>query len=301
MTYRIKLEALLPDIVLKNPQNTVLRSLIPEFKNFNPGKLKLVNLDKDTFAKSKVSAKGIIYRLDEMTGRDKIHISPETYFFRDDIEWREFGPYLREKYKNDPKVNFYQFASSRGEESYSTIIAIMREFKNEANKFLPIKAFGINHDIIETAKELQKEHFEGYIVRREVIDGFEKMGLNKQDFIPYFEHSDDLLFLKLKPKVTEAVTFKHANILDEWRNIDDKHPSVVMCRNMWPYVDEKEHLLIAQNLYNRLAKNSSVIIGGYDNCAGSWMHIARKLKNVGFTPSEECTTGHSMGNIIFEK
>lgn len=297
----IKLETLLPDIVLKNPQDAIIRSVRSNFKKLDPNKLKLAHLDKDTFAKNKVSSKGIVYRLDEMTGLDKIYNSSETYFFRNDLDWGNLGKFLREKYNKDKKVNIYQFAPSTGKESYTFVITVMNEFKDEATKFLPIKSYDINHSIVESAKKLQKSNFDEQISEYEVREGLFNMGLKDQDVDEYFECTKNPFALGLKSKVSEAVTFNHANILDEWQNIDEKNPSIIVCRNMWPYVDDKEHELISKNLYNKLAKNSCIIIGGFDNLALSWVHIAKRLKSVGFIPSGKCMTKYSNGNIIFEK
>ena len=51
------------------------------------------------------------------------------------------------------------------------------------------------------------------------------------------------------------------------KNIDNKNPSLVMCRNMWPYINSSEYDGYAEALYEKLAPGSVVVIGFFDYTA----------------------------------
>lgn len=186
-----------------------------------------------------------------------------SYYFRDDLDWTKFGDYLKKKYESTPKVNTLIWGCSRGEEAYSTAILLKRYFDKDNKKFLPIKAMDISEKLINQNIEYQKEGFR--INDAELFKMREALGL-----LPYTE---DLykyclpalcMGYHLRKDIVNSVEFSQSNILTDLDKIDSKVPSIVMCRNMWPYIDSSKYDETAKKLYNKLAKGSVVVIGRYD-------------------------------------
>lgn len=71
-----------------------------------------------------------------------------------------------------------------------------------------------------------------------------------------------------------GIQYECANILDDIENIDVSKPDIIMCRNMWPYVDENEYSNFAKRLYEKLPKGSIVVLGQFD--------FKYKYKNLSF-------------------
>ena len=64
-------------------------------------------------------------------------------------------------------------------------------------------------------------------------------------------------------KLREKIVFEQGNIEDK---IDEIKPgnSLVMCRNFWPYLDEKRAKEILRKLCSKLDESSLIVVGNYD-------------------------------------
>ena len=76
-----------------------------------------------------------------------------TNFFRGDLPWGDLGKIFHETFEKKPKVNIINSACSDGSESFSIVMALKEAFPRHLwDKFLPIKAFDFNQDLIINAK-----------------------------------------------------------------------------------------------------------------------------------------------------
>lgn len=294
----IELKYLLPKII-KNGSDCILNTKIHNFNAETFKNLKLVSQGCDTFLKSKeVSAKGIILKSNGLVdNRDKTSVA------RGDTDWRELGEYFAKKYHNVPKVNVYQAGASDGSESY-TLSILLKEFLGiDAKKCFPIAAFDINHAVIQEAMKNQKNESEYFLHISNVRKLINKFDLWEDITNEYFKISDDGLGIRPESHVLESIKFKHANILDEWQNFDSQNPSIFLCRNMWPYIDEKMYDNFVKSLYNKLDKNSCILIGSFDNKPDRNVQLLIKdsLKKFGFKESDAGRNNYSFGPILFEK
>jgi chemotaxis methyl-accepting protein methylase len=186
-----------------------------------------------------------------------------SFFFRDDIDWIKFGTYLKDKYKATPKVNTLIWGCSQGQEAYTMAILLKHYFGKDNKKFLPIKAMDISEKLINQNIDSQKEGFR--INDGDVLKIREALGL-----LPYtedlYKYCVPALFMgyQFKKDIIDSVEFSRSNILTDLDKIDSKNPSIVMCRNMWPYIDSSKYDECAKKLYDKLAKGSIVVIGRYD-------------------------------------
>lgn len=187
--------------------------------------------------------------------------------FREDLDWKKLGEFLETRFAKCSKVNTYVYGCSDGSEAYSLSILLQNKFGKDAEKFFPIIAKDIDEEKISENIRRQKEGCAkaelGYYQMRHRLE------LEEDEAKKYIKHaiegvSNDLML----DKTTSPVKFSAANILEDLNNIDSKHPSIVMCRNMWPYINENEYKEFAKQLYNRLAPGSVVIVGAFD-CSGS--------------------------------
>lgn len=205
----------------------------------------------------------------------------DTWFFRDCLNWEQFGKFLVEKYKNIPKVNVFNYACSNGSEAYSFIMELFSNNDYDiAQKFMPVIAKDYDQVAIDYAKS-------GLIK----IESGEKssIDLRTNDCFPMFFRESELYEKNLyEPRhiLSSNVIFTNANILDDYKTIP-KDNSVILARNFWPYLKYNDRVKVIQELYNHLKENCTLVIGRFDN-QGSWDATPTRqiLESVGFKESE---------------
>ena len=194
-----------------------------------------------------------------------------TFFFRDDMDWNLYGEYLRQNF-NQPKVNTYVYGCSDGSEAYSMSVLLQGLFGGDAERFFPIYAsdireFTIALNNIDKRDGVRLTPYDYGKLRQ--LNCFKKVFFaNEEKLSKYVDDDFDSGYLYtpyiLKKDVTDKVLFKQANVLNEIDSIDSDNPSIVMCRNMWPYIESSEYKECAAKLYKKLAKGSIVVLGQYD-------------------------------------
>lgn len=273
--------------------NRIKPAFFKEEDTFNALKTMKTAPEYDCFQKSDggFSFKG---RRGEVLGRDgKVFIGNATYMFRGDLDWKRFGNFLAGRFGECDKVNVYNYAASSGYEPYSLSILLQAKFKDEAEKFFPIFAKDIDREMIFENIIRQKT---GNVEIEEGYDRAQRVLRLDRDELRSFMKPDKLLYgATLYNHVTKPVKFKCANILEDIKNIDSDNPSIVMCRNMWPYVDKNEYEDFARRLYDRLKEGSVVVVGDFDYSEDN--NFPPKLIEAGFVPLDE----NDRYNLIFLK
>lgn len=193
----------------------------------------------------------------------KIFVRSDTQMFRIDLDWAEFKKYLKKNFSGYEKVNTLVYGCSDGSEAYTMSILLQNAFGDEAGKFFPIFAKDIDTRAIERNKERQNARLTP-VFNCEIPAKY-SLNLDSEGIREYMEIKGLKEFLL--PNVTKPVVFSVANILEDIENIDFRHPSIVMMRNMWPYISPDEYFDYANRLYERLAPGSIVVIGSFD-CTG---------------------------------
>lgn len=173
--------------------------------------------------------------------------------------WDGFRKTVVEHFKNAPKVNTYDFASSDGSEAYSLILSLIDELGEEAScKYFPIQAFDIDSSVIQTAKK-------GEIPCQ--IDDFRRFrenlyNLSQSEYFTFSQDEKDSLFIA-NDNLKEKVHFQQADILSEIDKIEPSN-SLVLCRNFWPYLDKDYREEAFKKLCERLDETSLIVIGYFD-------------------------------------
>ncbi len=187
-----------------------------------------------------------------------------TNFFRDDLDWKQLGNFIKNKYKDTNKVNIYCYGCSDGSEPLSIAMLIRELFPNQNNKFFPIIAKDIDSTMIYLAKTGQTE-----------VDCTDYEMINKvtnNKFDKYIKAPKSLLGFnpipaKINPELLKDIEFSVADIKEDLHTINPQN-SIVFCRNFWPYITpETEQIRLVNELSSRLKDNSTVIIGGFDKWA----------------------------------
>ena len=204
----------------------------------------------------------------------------DTWIFRDCLDWERFGKFLVEKYKNIPKVNVFNYACSNGSEAYSFIMEMFSSHDFDiAKKFMPVIAKDYDQTAVDYAKS-------GLIK----IDAGELSSIDSRTkgCFPMFFRETDLYENLYEPRhiLSSNVDFSKANILEDYKSMPNDN-TVILARNFWPYLKYNDRIKLAQNLYNHLGENCTLVIGRFDN-HGSWDATPTKqiLENAGFKETQ---------------
>ncbi len=225
-----------------------------------------------------------------------------TTFCRNDLNWSDFGEYLKENYQSPQDVNFKVFGCSTGDEAFSLALLL--------NKVYDTTDFNID------ASDISNRIIEANILKQKVgilINPLEFFHVCTE--LDIFNNKDKYVYRYcgayiVRPEISNTVQFRQANILKEIDNIDSQKPSVILCRNMWPYISSDKYSEFADKLYNKLPKGSLVVIGSYDYI-GNFQNkdsneFPNKLKHSGFIPINHGTNQYGENEIkdhflIFKK
>ena len=183
-----------------------------------------------------------------------------TCYFRNDLDWLKFGQYLEDRFQGQDKINTYIWGCSEGDEAYS-LVMLAHSIKN-GSKFYPIQAMDIMPHLINANKTRQKTDI--FIGMRELERIRSAVGYKNIKKVLESPPPRIAGMVKLKDEIKDKVEFSCSNIVTDMDKIDNSTPALVMCRNMWPYIDSDLYDSCAKTLYNKLKKGSSVVIGTFD-------------------------------------
>lgn len=180
--------------------------------------------------------------------------------------WDGFRKTIVEHFKNAPKVNIYDFASSDGSEAYSLILSLIDELGEKASdKFFPIQAFDIDSSVVQTAKK-------GEIpCNIDDIGRFDKnlYNLSQNEYFDFSQSDKELVFVA-NDSLKKKVQFQESDILSEIDKIEPSN-SLVLCRNFWPYLDKDYRNKAFEKLCEKLDETSLIVVGCFDN---STLHLS---------------------------
>jgi len=206
-------------------------------------------------------------------------IGNNTWLYRNDIDWQALAEFEIENFKYKDKVNIIEFAASDGSEGYTQIISLLENKRRaDVSKFFPITAYDINKFIVKKAAD-------GDISLSQ--DDMDRLRKNSVDFSKYFirnnstylnrpeyqkllqKHPDTIIgpmdSFKVKPVLTDKITFNHGDIFDILPQIKDEGNTIILCRNMFSYIDDKKVQEFIQTASKTLKQGSLLIIGDHDN------------------------------------
>ena len=187
-----------------------------------------------------------------------------TFFARGDLDWYGFGQYLKSKYNDISDVDIQCFGCSTGQEAYTLAILLNHIYNGEP---FTIHASDIDERTIEHDKEEQETGI--YLQKIDCLELLVNVRIDKEenqsdeDYLgKYFALSGNMG--RICPEIVNSVEFSKKNILTSTDELNQTKPSIVLCRNMWPYVNPDLYCEFAEKLYENLAEGSIVIIGQFD-------------------------------------
>ena len=262
----------------------------------------------DVFVKSQDSRQKEVLKGQIVNANGEIYTRPNSAMFRDDINWNLFRSYLQDRFKDYDRVNTVVHGCSNGSEAYT--MSMLYRSHDDSEKFLPIRAFDIDAKRIKKNIEAQKKkkvaitdselHF-AKDVNHIVDDREDEFYVLKEN-----KNNPEITSRMLTSKILGDVEFQQSNILDYVNDINFEKPTILMCRNMWPYVNYKEYEEFAQKLYNNLQPGSIVVLGNFDYTGSEGVEGSNSmpyvLKDAGFEKSN-CPIGSqpAFPYLIFEK
>lgn len=189
-----------------------------------------------------------------------------TYFFRDDINWERFGDFLIKRYKDVKKVHVYDYACSEGAETFSIAMILIKKLGyNAAKKFFPIMASDRDKQILVAPKRgiIRPSRKDLASINRNIGSmSYEFMNVDSA-FSPDSSLHDDVCQGQVSLMLRKCVQFRWKNLLKDIDKIE-KENSVVLCRNVWPYLSEDDKKCLAEKLCKQLGDNSVLIVGDFD-------------------------------------
>ncbi len=219
-------------------------------------------------------------------------IRTSTNIFREDLDWDKFIKFLNLHFAYKEKVNSYVMACSDGSEPF-TYAMVIKEYlpENMQKKFFPIKASDIDEEVLNVAKSGRINLYPIEFLLAENISGIDLFKYmtdkNVSKVIKGDEtsESDEISSYKVNQELRDVVEFKRSDILTELKNIKDEGNSVVMCRNVFPYLKPSYIDKIILTAKENLKNGSLFVIGNYDGCTKI---EERLLENGFFKPVLNC-------------
>ncbi len=194
-----------------------------------------------------------------------------TYTFRNDLDWKKLIEFELNHFKNHNKVNIIQFAASDGSEAYSKIISFFEKGKNKnIEKFFPIQAYDIDKEIITAAQS-------GLI--NIYPENMEEIHKNCSNYKKYFRETSQKLKIKnnlfdsvyqkyntyiVADNIRKNVIFNHADMYDILFPFRDNSDTILMCRNLLGYLQERQVQKTVEIISRKLKEGSLFIIGELD-------------------------------------
>ena len=213
-------------------------------------------------------------------------IRTSTNVLREDLSWNDLAKYVISHFNCKNKINTYSLASSDGSEAFSYVVSIMENSLSSANsKFFPVKASDIDKEVLKTAKSgrINVYGIEFAMAARlfgidltKYLKGKDVSVMINGDII---SESDTISSYTVVPEIKNKVEFKQSDILTELKNLKDEGNSVVLCRNVFPYLSYKYVDEVIKTAKEKLNSGSLFVIGNFDRES---RYIDQKLLDNGF-------------------
>lgn len=183
-----------------------------------------------------------------------------TRFFRDEKVWKALEknvvPELIERGKNKP-LRIFSAATSTGDEAYSLAI-LLKEASEKAKIDLDFKIFATDLDSEAIA-----------IANRGVYSSPALEELPEKLKEKYFTHLENDTY-SLDPSLRDHILFARHDLLKDPPFI---HLDLVLCRNLFIYLQQDEQVALLSRFHFGLDDNSFLLLGRTESIAGAARHL----------------------------
>lgn len=217
-----------------------------------------------------------------------------TYFFREDLPWKKFIPFIKEHFTNLPKVRLINAACSDGTEAFSLIIALKELLKGENyEKFLPIQAYDIDDEVLRAANsgyvlvnpddvfEIKRytKKMDKYLEK----DNKEMLYISQNGMLNLFKGNSLLAqsTYKVDKRLSKQVNFNNADIFNILQNYEDNGDTILFFRNTLGHFKDDKRKDFIDLASTKLKSGSLLVIGTFDT--NNSLSLKRNLYKAGFT------------------
>lgn len=191
-----------------------------------------------------------------------------TKFFRNQDFWDRFSQKLIGTYKNQTKVNIYSYGCSDGSEAFSLAMLLLNKVGGKkAQKFFPIIAKDIDETILTEAKigKIRLSNSDLNSLDYFIGDNYKNYLYYNKDSFKYIPNYESTLCTgRIKKPLKDAVIFEQADLTKDVDNIKENN-TIVIFRNLSPYIKSEEHQDLIKKLSNKLKDKCMIVIGALDD------------------------------------
>ena len=192
----------------------------------------------------------------------RINVKTLTLVARLDLSWHSLFKHLNEIFRDKSKVNFHIFGCSDGTEAFYSAKLLMDKLGKEAEKFLPVKASDIDEEVIRAAKsgrlKLTENDLYDFIEGKDV---FRSKNIFIKNDVFYKKFGIERKTFDVNSDLKNAVDFKCCALTDVLKQIEDNSNTVIMCRNVSPYLLPKELEELISTVSKKLKSRSLFVVG----------------------------------------
>ena len=208
-----------------------------------------------------------------------------TNLFRADVDWIRLVKYAYAHFGSKKNIGVYSLAASDGSEAYTYLISVMEKIpKKLYEKFGHVNASDFDKEVINgyksgrvnvyarefwQAENKYKVDLTKYLKNRSLSVVIKGDDVSGTDVISSYEPI---------PELRDSINYKQSDILSELKNIDDNGNSIVLCRNVFPYLNDDYIDEIIETAKEKLKPKSLFVTGNYDQM----INIRDKLLKSGF-------------------
>lgn len=221
-----------------------------------------MNIQKINYLQAKPISFGDTER-ETRNEENKVINRNDSYLFRIDLDWASFVDKLKEKYKDQDKVNVYCYACSDGSEPYSLAMMLISELGYEgAQKFFPIKARDIDDYYFDRLKR-------GKIAVNQ--NALAQVKYNIKDYSNFLHPTSEFVsdgintrdIALINPILKNTVIFEKGDLREDIHDLP-KSNTVLMFRSAMPYLKPVERNELIKTIAQKLDPSSLFVLGCYD-------------------------------------
>ena len=198
----------------------------------------------------------------------------ETLFFRDakpfDHLRQTVLPALHARRSRGEMLRFWSAASSSGQEAYSLAMLLAESRTLLGDRRIEIVGTDISRAQVARAEAGIYSHFEA------------QRGLPIQSLVRHFDRDQNNW--RIKPALRAAVSFRHANLLDDLSGLG--RFDVVFCRNVLIYFDAATKRAVLDRIARQLAPDGMLYLGGAETTLGVTTRFTKSPAEPGWRPAQ---------------
>lgn len=185
-----------------------------------------------------------------------------TCFFRGDLDWKKFCKFIDKHFAKEDKVSIICVACSDGSEPISLLLKLKETLNSSQKlaKFTPIKAYDIDKKQIEIAKSGKIPLINS--TQSHITDLANLFWNARKSYKKDYTIENGKLILS--DTLKDKINYENANICTVLSNTPKDKPTVLLIRNIFPYLNDFPEVPIVMNELSKFKEGTILAIGDYD-------------------------------------